>query len=70
VTELWIFWGVFFAVIEGAALLNKEPGDTLSEHVWRWIGKRGNPKPSGYKWRRGALLTTLLWLIGHFFGDW
>ena len=69
-TELWLLWGVFFVVIEGATLLNKEAGDTLSEHVWKWIGKRGYPKPSGYKWRRGALSVTLVWLIGHFFGDW
>ena len=66
-TELWALWLLFFAVIEGAAIANKEKGDTLSEHVWKWIGKRGYPKPSGYKWRRGALGVFFAWLIAHFF---
>jgi len=72
-TYSWL-WGVFallFAAIEGAALKNKNPGDTLSEHVWKWMGIKqpdGTPKPSGYIWRRGALGVFLAWLVAHFFG--
>ena len=66
-TCLWIIWGLFFLAIEGAAIANKQSGDTLSEHVWKWIGKKGYEKPSGYKWRRAVLGFFLLWLIIHFF---
>ena len=37
-TWAWIGWGVYFAVVEGMALFNSRPGDTLSEHVWAWLG--------------------------------
>ena len=30
-TWAWIGWGVYFAVVEGMALFNSKPGDTLSE---------------------------------------
>ena len=63
----WGLWGLMFLAIEGMALIDKDKGDTLSEHVWKWIGKRGYEKPTGYKVRRGALGVGLLWLIGHFF---
>ena len=66
-TWLWAIWGLFFLAIEGGAIMDKRPGDTLSEHVWKWIGKKGYEKPSGYKWRRGALGAFLAWLAYHFF---
>lgn len=66
---LWLIFVLFFAAVEGQAIANKEPGDTLSEHVWKWIGKRGFPKPTWYKLRRGALFVFLVWLLAHFFGD-
>lgn len=66
-TSLWAVWIAMFVAVEGSALFRKEKGDTLSEHVWKWIGKRGYEKPSGYKWRRGALGLFLAWLIAHFF---
>ena len=37
-TAAWIGWGLAFAVIEGIALFNSRRGDTLSEHVWTWLG--------------------------------
>lgn len=37
-TWTWIAWGLAFAVIEGIALYRSAPGDTLSEHVWVWLG--------------------------------
>jgi hypothetical protein len=39
-TFAWVLWGVAFAVIEGIALFNSKRGDTLSEHVWAFIGVR------------------------------
>lgn len=69
-TWLWAIWGLLFVAIEGAALANKQHGDSLSEHIWKFIGKKGYAKPSGYKWRRGALGVFLAWLVVHLFtGD-
>lgn len=48
---LWLFWGVFFCLVEGVALFNKVSGDTLSEHFWRWL-------------KVGAQMPTLLVWIG------
>jgi hypothetical protein len=39
-TAGWIAWALMFAVIEGIALFNKSRGDTLSEHLWAWLGIR------------------------------
>jgi len=66
-TWLWGIWALLFIAIEGAAIKNKAHGDTLSEHIWKWIGKKGYEKPVGYKYRRAALGVFLLWLVGHFF---
>lgn len=62
-TWAWIFWLALFAVIEGAAIIDRDRGDTLSEHVWAWFGVRGKPK--GYKARRFVLLAFLAWLVVH-----
>lgn len=62
-TLLWVVWLVQFAAIEGVALVDKRPGDTLSEHVWNWFSIRD--KSTGWLWRRGALLAFLGWLIAH-----
>jgi hypothetical protein len=37
-TWAWLGWGVIFCIIEGMALFNSKPGDTLSEHAWAWLG--------------------------------
>lgn len=39
-TVAWIFMFLWFAVIESAALFDKDPGDTLSEHLRKWLGTR------------------------------
>jgi len=73
-TIAWIGWGVYFAVVEGMALFNSTPGDTLSEHVWAWLGYtitgQGplDPRqPSGWtRARRFMLLAFLAWLVVHF----
>ena len=66
---LWLAWIAVFAVIEAIALGRKAPGDTLSEHIWRWfgIGTPGDrPKVTGWvQLRRFALLAGLAWLVLH-----
>ena len=39
-TVAWVAVGIAVVVIEGVALLNAGKGDTLSEHVWAWLGVR------------------------------
>lgn len=34
---LWVLWVLTFFIVEGFALRNDMPGDTLSEHVRKWI---------------------------------
>lgn len=62
-TWLWIAWGAMFLVIEGTALKNHDPGDALSEHVWRWFRVRGESA----SWNVGRLLLLggLVWLTVH-----
>lgn len=68
-TIAWIAWGLAFVAIEGKALANKQPGDTLSEHVWKWFDVRGKGK--GWTFMRFALAAFMVWLTGHFvFGWW
>lgn len=67
----WAAWAGAFVVIEGIALKRKQPGDTLSEQVWRLFGTRRDveyPKgqPSGLlRLRRFTLLAGLVWLVVH-----
>jgi hypothetical protein len=63
-TAAWLVWLLQFAVIEGFALANKQPGDTLSEHVWAWASIKG--KAAGWRLRRLGLLVVLAWLVAHF----
>jgi hypothetical protein len=63
-TTLWVIWLALFVVIEGAAIFNKDKGDTLSEHVWAWFSIKGKGK--GWRSRRFVLLAFLAWLTLHF----
>lgn len=63
-TIAWLVWITAFLGIEGAALLDKSKGDTLSEHVWKWF--RISDKPKGWNIRRLALLGGTGWLMLHF----
>lgn len=74
-TVAWIVWALAFAVIEGVALFNSRRSDTLSEHVWAWLGvgryspKRRYPAVTPVwtlRVARLAVVTLLVWLIGHF----
>lgn len=75
-TILWLAWLGLFAVIEGVALVRSDRGDTLSEHVWKWIGvgRHGQEKPKvtgSVKVRRVALVSFMVWLTLHFLtGGW
>lgn len=62
--------GVYFAVVETWAFIDGKPNDdTLSGHVWAWVGTyRG-----WHGWRvapRIAVLVFLLWLAEHFTFGW
>jgi hypothetical protein len=68
-TIAWLVWLAAFAVIEGFAIAHREPGRTLSEHVWRWFSVKDKTK--GFKMRRFVLLAFLAWLTLHFLtGGW
>lgn len=64
-TQLWVLWAVFFGAVEGAALIKKTPGATLSAHIREWFSLKG--KSSGWVARRGSLAAFFVWLIYHFF---
>lgn len=64
-TWLWIGWIGAFAVIEGAALINKDEGDTLSEHVWNWFKVKDEKSPRR-TFRMVMLGGFLGWLSIHF----
>ena len=67
-TWAWIFWlGLFFA-IEIPAIVDRRPGDTLTEHVRDWFAVRS--KPWGWRARRFMLLAFLAWLAVHFTTGW
>lgn len=70
-TWAWIAWGLAFCVIEGVALVNSRSGDTLSEHVWAFMGVRRAGQPYRTpRWTlrvaRTVILSGLLWLALHF----
>ena len=69
---LWIAWLGLFLAIEGVALANKAPGDTLSEHVRKWFHTAKGQKVDGTtKVRRLVLLSFMAWLSVHFLtGGW
>ncbi|ROO85564.1 hypothetical protein EDD29_3110 [Actinocorallia herbida] len=64
-TLSWVIWILAFVLLEGAALARRAPGDTLSEHVWRWFRVK-DPRPTALTWvLRAVLLTGCVWLTGH-----
>lgn len=64
-TWLWIGWLLAFVGIEAVALINKDKGDTLSEHIWKWfsVKEKGNPHRT---FRMVCLGGFLAWLVTHF----
>ena len=76
-TVLWLLWLAYFLVVEGVALFNSRPGDTLSEHVWLWFGtewRKGQSPRERSGWtqlRRVLLAAFMVWLTVHFLtGGW
>jgi hypothetical protein len=67
-TVAWLFWILMFFVIELPAIVNRTPGDTLSEHTRRWFATR--TKPRAWRIRRLVLAFFLVWLGLHFFLGW
>lgn len=65
-TIAWIMWLAMFGVIEGIALIRKDSGDTLSEHIWKWFSVKD--KATGWQARRGVLAVFLVWLTAHMLG--
>lgn len=61
-TAAWILWLLAFAVLEGSALCNHEPGDTLSEAVRKWLALQSRTKWAG----RIVMIFFLGWLCEHF----
>ena len=57
-TLAWAAWLAWFAWVEGRAIVDKQRGDTLSEHVWLVLGT--TPL---LKW---LTVGGLVWLTGHF----
>lgn len=66
----WLLWLAWFLGLEGFALFNRQDGDTLSEHVWKWFRVQ-DPRPTGVTVAlRGVLAVFLLWLAGHLVMGW
>lgn len=64
-TLAWIAWALFFLAVEGRALVNKTPGDTLSEHVWKWFHVRDSRPTVVVAIARTVLALFLAWLLVH-----
>ncbi len=68
-TTAWLVWIVMFFAIEVPAIFNKQEGDTLSEHIWKWFSV--NVKSKGWRIRRIGLMATFCWIVVHLFtGGW
>jgi len=67
-TFAWLAWIALFGVIEWKAIATKEPGASLSSHIWKLMGKREYQKQGAYLVWRIAVGGLLGWLIFHFFG--
>ena len=64
---VWVVWLLAFVVIEGAAVLNKKRGDTLTAHVIRWFDAT---REEGWNKKRIVLLVTMVMLTVHFVWGW
>lgn len=69
-TVVWVALAVVGGATELIALRRRQPGDTLSEHVWR-VTRVADPRPTAPVWiLRAAVVLVLLWLAGHFAMGW
>ena len=65
---LWVMWAALFMGIEIPAAIDRKPGGTLSEKIWRLASV--NTKARLWRFRRLALLTALLWASVHLVTGW
>jgi hypothetical protein len=63
-TIAWIFWIVYFVIVEGEAIIKHDPDGTLSNHIWDWFSMKGYGP--WWKARRFLLLAFMAWLSAHF----
>lgn len=63
-TYAWVGLLAYFGVVEAAALLRKEKGDTLSAHVKRWF--KVHEKGTSALLHRAGLAAFMVWLTIHF----
>jgi hypothetical protein len=72
ITVGWIIWALTFGVLELSALLNKAPGDTLSEILRRLFRLKRQPRPPRLVTilLRSSLALFLIWLFTHLFWEW
>lgn len=73
----WMIWlavtVTWFLAMELPALASRQAGDTLSEHVWRWLKVRSRVtgwKAASFILARGGIILFLLWLAGHLAMGW
>lgn len=77
-TAGWIGWLAYFAVLEGAALVESYrrkqrigpyKDGTLSAHVWVWFGTDKTTHANSWAYiRRFVLIAFMAWLTVHFVG--
>lgn len=58
----WSIWVIYFVVLETFALIDRDKGDTLSEHIWAIIFANDRPRSVVFYIAGGALV----WLVVHF----
>lgn len=69
-SRTWAVWlvlvAVSFAILEGAGLVNRKTGDTLSENTRIWLGiRKGQWRTKGALAFIVALLGFVAWFIPH-----
>ena len=62
-TAAWGAWILAFVVIESAAIFRRAKGDTLTEHIRKWLALSSRTKWAG----RLLLIGVFVWLAFHFF---
>lgn len=69
-TAIWVTLLAVGGLTECVALIRKDKGDTLSEHVWKWL-RVGDARSTPVTWTSRVLVAVAcLWLAGHFSMGW
>ncbi len=67
--RIWTIWlllaAVSFAVLETIGLINRRPGDTLSENTRRWLGTDRTWRTWGALSFVAALVGFVVWFVPH-----